>query len=213
MKTIVLAAFLFISIQSRALQIHSFTVSAFSGNAINVGLNTEAVELYHFNTWQYVISGNDIVVEASFISGFGSTIAYLNNNFQIPLNTFAPATYQITVKVYYGNSGMLYNPQKLQDTISGTFKTPLRQKVTFKKKSDNILSGNAIIFPNPTTGEVEISEDALILNVYDSSGKMVEIDYRTKRKMSLDNLQDGLYYIEYYFLDKRTVAPVILQKR
>ena len=81
-RTVHIALFILISAQSFALNIRQIVVSRISDSAINISLDTEAKELYYFSSWDYEISKNTIVIEARFIEGFGSTIAFLNNNFE-----------------------------------------------------------------------------------------------------------------------------------
>ena len=83
MKILIFLLFIVLPIQkATALNIVNVSISNVPENMLQVSINTEAVELYYFDSWQYSISDNTIIIEALFIPGFGSTMAYLNNNFQ-----------------------------------------------------------------------------------------------------------------------------------
>jgi len=93
------------------------SVSIVSEKELKISLTTEAVELYYFDSWQYSIVENTITVDALFIPGFGSTIAYLNNNFRIPMSTSQTEIYHLVVNVYY----TFYKAENLQDSVEGAF--------------------------------------------------------------------------------------------
>ena len=102
-RTVYIALFILISSQSFALNIRQIVVSRISDSAINISLDTEAKELYYFSSWDYEISENTIVIEARFVEGFGSTIAFLNNNFETYLLflklIFAKITLNVNAKI------------------------------------------------------------------------------------------------------------------
>ncbi len=101
MKKFLSAALLLAAPFLWAINIHDVQVTQ-TASGINVSLTTEAQELYYFDSWNYSLSANVITVNAFFIEGFGSTIAYLNNNFAIPLTVFQP--YTIVVRIFYTNA-------------------------------------------------------------------------------------------------------------
>lgn len=112
-----------------AINIHNIQVTQPTAQSINVSLTTEAVELYYFDSWNYSIQSNTITVNAYFIEGFGSTIAYLNNNFLIPLSV--PQTYVLVLRVFYTNN--LHTFKTLEDSERLTFRYPMRMSL---QKSD-----------------------------------------------------------------------------
>lgn len=106
-----------------ALNLHSVSVTPLSAQSINVALNTEATELYYFDTWNYSISGNIITLNVFFIEGFGSTIAYLNNNFQLSV---APGqSYTLYVRIFYTDVDHTF--KTLKDQTRLTFRMPSRR--------------------------------------------------------------------------------------
>lgn len=111
-----------------AINIHNVQITQINAHTINVSLTTEAVELYYFESWNYSIVGNVISIYAYFIEGFGSTIAYLNNNFPIPL--LVPQDYLIVVRIFYTDTGHTF--RTLKDLTRLPFRYT-RRKNAFQK--------------------------------------------------------------------------------
>jgi hypothetical protein len=120
-----------------ALNIQQLALSPIAPQSINVSINTEAVELYYFQSWQYAVSDHTITIEAFYISGFGSTIAYLNNNFQLPIDTDQPGYHSLTVKIYYANQLDAYLQPEQQDEMQVVFQMPLKP-ITFLPRDEMI---------------------------------------------------------------------------
>jgi hypothetical protein len=206
MKTLIFLLLILLPLQRiAALNIVNVSISNVSEMMLNVNINTEAVELYYFDSWQYSISDNTITIEALFIPGFGSTIAYLNNNFQIPLNTSETEIYRLVVKVYY----TLYIIENLQDMMEGAFSTPFTDTVVWTETTLN--SPNSFI--NPSDGELLM--DAQIRNVwiFDIHGKYIGNFKNRNGKISLQHYADGIYVVGYFKQQKYTTMKIILKKQ
>lgn len=206
MRTLIFLLLMFLPLQRiAALNIVNVSISNVSEMMLNVNINTEAVELYYFDSWQYSISDNTITIEALFIPGFGSTIAYLNNNFQIPLNTSETEIYRLVVKVYY----TFYMMENLQDMMEGAFSTPFTDTVVWTETTLN--SSNSFI--NPSDGELLM--DAQIRNVwiFDIHGKYIGNFKNRNGKISLQHYADGIYLVGYFKQQKYTTMKIILKKQ
>lgn len=123
MKNILKCLLVLIPQAISAINIHNIQITPITAQSINVSLTTEAEELYYFDSWNYSITGNVITVNAYFIEGFGSTIAYLNNNFEVPLSI--PLNYLIVVRVFYTNSTHTFRILKDMERIA--FRYPIRK--------------------------------------------------------------------------------------
>jgi hypothetical protein len=152
MKTTLLILLAACSQNLFALNIHDVTISATSQNTINVSLNTEAVELYYYHSWQYHISDNKIAIEVFYIPGFGSLISPLNNNFVIPMNTIGPTTYIIILKIFYTNIQCSF--QNLQDEMKCRFTTRFSRSANFIKSISGSEGG--MLYPNSSPGILAI---------------------------------------------------------
>jgi len=110
MKKIISALLVLASQTLLAISIHNIEITPLSGNTINVSLTTEAAELYYFDSWNYNVNANVITVNAFFIEGFGSTIAYLNNNFAVPLTI--PQQYTLILRIFYTDTSHTFKTLK-----------------------------------------------------------------------------------------------------
>jgi hypothetical protein len=114
-----------------ALHIHNIQIGQPSAQSINISLTTEAVELYYYDSWNYSITGNVITINAYFIEGFGSTISYLNNNFEVPLSV--PQNYLIVVRIFYTDNGHTFRTPKDMARITFRFPRDCIQMQGFKR--------------------------------------------------------------------------------
>lgn len=188
-----------------ALTITEVSVSNSFENEINISLTTEAVELYYFQSWQYSISETTITLEVLFIPGFGSKIAYLNNNFQIPLSITELHTYHLIVKVYY----TFYKPENLQDTEEGWFETPLSSAIVLNNSD---LVNKVVFFPNPTGGKVFINSSIKTIWIFDNTGKTIECLNDNHNIIDLSNRAEGLYIVTYFNQFKYKTVRIIVKK-
>lgn len=190
--------------KANALNIAQVSISNVSENLLNVSLNTEAVELYYFDSWQYSVSENTITIEALFIPGFGSKIAYLNNNFEIPMNTIQTEIYHLVVKAYY----TFYKPENLQDMSESAFSTPFSDTVILSDATLNTING----FVNPVQGELLIAPKIQSVWVFDIYGKFIGNFKNRNGKISLSAYADGIYLISYFQRQRYKTLKIILKK-
>lgn len=191
-----------------ALEIHQIRLSEISPTSINVSLDTEARELYYFQSWRSQISGNKITIDVFFIEGFGSTIAYLNNNFKISI---APGrmVYKLNVRIYYSNSTIFQNSGRLQDEWSGLFSTPLSAPIFLT----NPIESNPLNFKfqNPNPGLINIGSQRMNVTICDDRGQFIEEKY-IQESIDFSHLPDGLYYFKLEYDNYIKTIPIILKK-
>ena len=207
-RTVYIALFILISSQSFALNIRQIVVSRISDSAINISLDTEAKELYYFSSWDYEISENTIVIEARFVEGFGSTIAFLNNNFEIPLDTLVTQTFYLIVNVYY----VVSQEDNLADSQSGFFSTPIENSLFV---SDNIVdkaNQNELRFVNPSNGKLLTNTVIKNIVVIDEATRICILQMTNENVIDISNLSDGLYWICYFINGTYKTTRIILRK-
>ena len=182
------------SIQMHALHIREIIVTRHSPNAINVAINTEAVELYYFHSARYTILENTITIEACYVAGFGSTIAFLNNNIVIPVHTERGANYRLTVKIYYTDQRVFYEEQNLQDEVSGLFYIPFSGQLILQDNSSEMM----VLFPNPVESFLTFSKPVRTISIYDTTGRIITgCTTMLSNYIDLSNLKTGIYFVEY----------------
>jgi len=208
-KTILLIAILLASKLSFALEIHQIRISEISSRAINISLDTEATELYYFHSWRSQISGNTITIEAFYIEGFGSTIAYLNNNFEIPINTKRRKVYQLNIRIFYTSLRVSQNSGNLQDQWSGLFSTPLAAPIFLTEPIEN--NPLHLKYQNPNPGFISVGAKNVTVTILDDSGKIIE-SKQIQESIYFSHLPDGLYYFRFVHGNAYTTIPVILKK-
>jgi len=192
-----------------ALQIHQVRITENSPRSINISLDTEASELYYFHSWQSQISGNTITIKAFYIEGFGSTIAYLNNNFEIPINPRKKMGYQLKIKIYYTNLRDLQNSENLQDQWTGFFLTPLSVPASLTYGTEE----NALNFKyqNPNPGWINVGPQNVNVTIFDANGKLIE-SKQVREQLDFSHLPDGLYYFKFTNENTDKIIRVILKK-
>jgi len=202
MKTIItLLIMTLLPQQLSALHIRQIGVSSIYGDSINISLDTEAVEIYYFQSSTYSVSENTILLKVFYVEGFGSTIAYLNNNFAIPLQTNQSAIYALYVEIYYG--------ENLQDTTQMTFITPLPATVYLTTQSSEIIK--IVVFPNPTNGFLNLSKKADSVTIYDSQLRKV-MEFKEVQFVDLSALAEGCYLVKLH-TDNIFITKQIIRKR
>lgn len=195
--------------QGFALSIHEITISKISVEVINVALETEGDELYYFSSWRYAIDENRIIIEACFIQGFGSTIAFLNNNFEIPINTFEAQIFRLRVKVFYDS----FHEQNLQDFQDGFFTTPIQDDVVLSSKSSNLIDQNDIRFSNPSDGRLFFNHEIKGGYVFDETGRFVGFFQGNEKVIDISNFQNGCYFLSFISNEKYKTLRIILRKK
>ena len=190
------------------MNIRQIVVSRISDSAINVSLDTEAKELYYFSSWDYDISENTIVIEARFVEGFGSTIAFLNNNFEMPLDTLVPQTFYLIVNVYY----VFSQEDDLVDSQSGFFSTPIENSLFLPENLIEEANQNELKFVNPSNGK--LLTNALIKNIFfiDEASRISMLQMRDENIIDMSNLSDGLYLLCYRINETFKSTRIILRK-
>jgi len=193
----------------QALEIHQVKITEISPTAINVSLDTEAEELYYFHSWRSKISGNNITIEAFYIEGFGSTIAYLNNNFAIPIVPGVRMVYRLNVRIYFKNLNTLRNFESLQDQWVGLFSTPLATPIFLTHAIEN----NPLNFKyqNPNPGFINIGLQNASVTIFDDQGKVVQKE-QAKENIDFSHLPNGLYYFKFEYGNTIKNIPIILKK-
>lgn len=208
-KTILLSAILMLCECCFALKIHQVRISEFSQSAINISLDTEAKELYYFQSWQYQVVGNSITIKAFYIEGFGSTIAYLNNNFQIAINPGRRNVYQLNIKVYYTNLRAFQNLENVQDQWSGSFSTPLSAPIFLTNSNEeNPLN---ISYQNPNSGLINVGPQKINLDIFDDKGNVIQ-NAQVNENFHFTHLPDGLYYFRFSNENTTKIIRMILKK-
>lgn len=191
-----------------ALRIQQLALSPITTQSINISINTEAVELYYFQSWQYVVDDHTITIDAFYISGFGSTIEYLNNNFQLPIDADWPATYNLTVRIYYANQLNAYLQPEQQDEMQVSFQTPL-QPITFLAQQELISKTAVILYPNPTDGNLHIIGIIDSVEVFDSQGRQVMKQMYWYDYVDLSGLANGIYFVKIHQRQNSRIYSVL----
>lgn len=208
-KTLVLSAVLMVFEACFALKIHQVRISEFSQSALNISLDTEAKELYYFHSWQYQLAANTITIKAFYIEGFGSTIAFLNNNFLIPIDTRKRNVYQLNIKVYYTNLRNFQNFENVQDQWSGSFSTPLSAPIFLVNLNEE--NPFSIRFQNPNPGLINVGPKKVNLDIFDETGNFIAHAV-VKENLQFTDLPDGLYYFRFSNEKHTKVIRIFLRK-
>ena len=204
-----LAILILTSYQGFALSIHQITISRISDEKINIALDTEGVELYYFSSWQFNIDENRIVVEACFVQGFGSSMAYLNNNFEIPINAFQEQMFHLRVNVFYDS----FQEGNLQDFREGFFRTPIKNEDVLSSNSSNIVDEIDIAFTNPSDGRLFLNHEVKNGLIFDESGKFIDFFTENQKVIDISNLSNGFYFLSFLTNENRKTLRVILRKK
>lgn len=213
-KVILLFIFFGFSQTINALQIENITVSAISNQQLNVKVNTMNLYTFAFNSHQYNIVGNNIILEICFNAGVGAAISYSENTFQIPLNTIAVANYTLTVKVYYISfQTFTCDYQVIQDTKSLNFSTPLAGMVSLSNNNFSQNRLNSVFYPNPTSGSLLFDKTLKIENIqiYNSLGQLIS-RADAENEYDLSSLQNGLYFVRFNLETNIYTEKIILKK-
>jgi hypothetical protein len=190
------------------LNIRQIVVSRLSDSAINISLDTEAKELYYFSSWDYEILENTIVLDAYFIEGFGSTIAFLNNNFEIPLDTLVAQTFYLIVNVYYVYS----QEDDLADSQSGFFTTPLENSLFLPENLSEEANQNELKFVNPSNGKLVTNVAVKDIYIVDEASKKSALQINDANVIDISNLSDGHYLLCYSINGRYKTTRIILRK-
>jgi hypothetical protein len=207
-RILYITCFILIHSESFALNIRQIVVSRLSDSAINISLDTEAKELYYFSSWDYEILENTIVLDAYFIEGFGSTIAFLNNNFEIPLDTLVAQTFYLIVNVYYVYS----QEDDLADSQSGFFTTPLENSLFLPENLSEEANQNELKFVNPSNGKLVTNVAVKDIYIVDEASKKSALQINDANVIDISNLSDGHYLLCYSINGRYKTTRIILRK-
>jgi len=197
-KNIIIVLWLMFSCQLSALNIHEVNVTQMDNHRIQISLYTEAVELYYFQTWQYSIDQTEITLNVLFMSGFGSKMALLNNNFELYFNEDLMDSYKLTVKVYYD----VFDENQLQDSVSGILSFPILNTVSLK---------NALFEAKDCNCCFEAQKN-LEINIFDISNKLIFTTKKFNNYKVLEDLSDGFYLMVLQTENKRCIRKIILKR-
>lgn len=197
-QKITIVIMLLYSFRMTALNIHEVHVTQTDTNRLLVRLYTEADELYYYQNWQYSIHGSEILLEVLFMPGFGSKIAYLNNNFELYFNENLNNSYKLTVKVYYA----VFSQEQLQDSLSGFLFFPMIDSVSLK---------NQVFNSNTNLNCFDLSETTQI-SVFDISNKLILKSSKSRFYNVLKELEPGFYIVVSEKESKLCVQKIIVKK-
>ena len=162
----------------------------FSFNQIDIWNNGGSI--YH-NAIAYDPDGDSIVYElipatsSNYNFPTGATIDPVTGLFQMPLSagTFA---INIEVKEFRNgiNIGAIYREMIIDTSTITNITNP------------EVRENNLIVFPNPTTGKVNISTEKEIVKMilYDLTGKEILVSETFGKSIDLGNFESGIYFIE-----------------
>lgn len=196
------------SFSSYALNIRRVEITFVSNAAINISLSTEAEELYYFHTWNYEITGNEVVLNACFVKGFGSTIAYLNNNFEVQISTVQPQSCRLRVNVFYDS----FQQEHLQDFVVGFFETPIQQPFVLETTLPSNGEKPEIDFVATTEGVIRVSSSVKNLAVFDESGRLLMCFVNKSNIIDISNISSGMYFLVFDLGEKYLGSAMALRK-
>lgn len=73
----------------------------------------------------------------------------------------------------------------------------------------NLSLDRAYIYPNPTSGEINISDDSVSnISIYDINGKLIKMPANT-HDININDQPSGIYFMEYFEDGKRSIIKII----
>ncbi len=200
--------FLFVSYKSFSLSIRQVRVAGRTDCSFSISLDTEATELYYFSSWSYEISPNNLTLHVIFIKGFGSTIGYLNNNFEVSLLQETEQYFRLRVNVYYDDLSN-YN---LQDYAEGFVQTPLNSPIILSTNSMQPNNELSVWYSNPSHGIITLGTIVDSVYVFDDSARMVRFYKSPTKIIDMSNIKDGHYFILLVTGSKQHFIRIFLRK-
>lgn len=210
-KIILLILIICFSQEAEALEIENIAISTISDQQINVAVNTNHEYVYQYITHQYSNIGNVITLDICYGTGALPSISYLENNFQIPLNTLILANYSLIVKVYFVNfQTFICDYQIIRDMENLTFSTPLSGTVFLTVNDVPQNKINSILYPNPTKGMLFCNKKIKIkrIQVYNFSSQLIYKIEKPENEFDLSSLQDGSYLVRIETEDETYVEKI-----
>lgn len=179
--------------KAHGLNIREVRVAAVSANAINVAVDTEAAELYYFHSGNYMATGNRLVIEAYYVEGFGATIEYLNNNFEIPADTRTASDFILTVRIFYIDLRHPESGKRLQDEMTATFSVPISGNLLLYRAMAGIEE--MVLFPNPVKDLLSFSAPTESIRIYDLAGRRIRTFGNREQCIDLSDFRPGMYMV------------------
>ena len=190
-RTLLIIAIAFLTVTSycQSIQITQFSVTSVPGG-INANLHTISFNGAGFIGSTYIITDNVIDISACFLYNMTAPVPTFENDIFIPISSDYDS-YIVNVSVYNSSTTDTCNYISLGGTATATF-------LSVNDFAD--LTNDLILFPNPTTGILEISGNVLKINnicVYDQLGRRVrQLHDLAARRIELFGLEAGEYIIE-----------------
>ena len=215
MKKLLLPLFFIFFINSvKALNIQNITISSNSENEINILLDTAHGSCMFYNSYNYSVTNNTIILNVCYNPQLCNAVTYLSNNIQIPLNNLSAGNYQLTVNIFFYNLQTSSCQNLISDTATLNFSTPLNDTVTLS--NDNFNGKKDIfLYPNPSSGIINFNEEfsGESFSIYDHLGRKILKKQNAKNRLiDLKDLENGVYLVELLYKDKSLVKKIILKK-
>ena len=212
MKKIFILILFFLTSISNAqgvdIGITGVNITSIAPNEINVNLAviTNASE---YISSAYTINGNTINLSVCYITYGVGLIMNLEND--IPITIPSNGNYNLNITIYQSFSTICdYN--NIQDTRSLNFTTPINGTVTLST-TDNLIK-NIGIFPNPTTGIVNINFfESASIDLFDNIGRKIK-HFNDPKIYTIDiaEFENGIYFLKIDDFEKSSVHKIVLKK-
>jgi len=216
MKKILLVFLITICFQNtNALNIENIIVSPIN-EGINIHLRTREASLFYYHAYEYNITDNVITLKVCYIPGLQSTLTFLENDFQIPLDNTNIIDYNLIVNIYYMNSSFSCDYQIIKDFESLPFTSPLNTAVSLSSTEFENNKISFTLFPNPTTGILNFNQKIITantINIFDQLGRLVKTLYSIDSGlMDIKDLDDGIYLVEINTVKEKITRKIVLKK-
>lgn len=213
MKRLILIFTLMVFSQTiKAAIIENITLSRISDQEINVHIGTRFPQCYSYNTFQYSITGNTIILQICYDQLLCSEFTQLQNDFQIPLENLSTNNFTLIVNTYYSTiDGCDYS--FLIDSKTVSFSTPINTTIVLLSTVEYI-NNSLTISPNPTNGILEIRNENNIdsIGIYDSASRLIKTFTHSEQRIDLTGLAEGMYLVELKTGKEKIIRKVIIQK-
>jgi hypothetical protein len=207
MKTKLLLYLLFA--QLTVITAQNITIDQITPTEVNEGINVNLlVTTYNgagYLSHSYEINGNTIDLSVCYWFSLILPVFQMSNDFFIPIST--AGDYMINVRIFHSSS---------QTTCDYFANGPAATVSFLSKSSFEVERNKPKIFPNPTTGLIEINSQLTtpkIIQVYDASGKLVKkITNLSTNYLDLSDLTNGLYLLRMENQNENWTQKVIMDK-
>ena len=197
------------SIYSQDLGFTNITISPLTTSIINVDVKA-ITNCGAYFSYDYSINGSVINLNICYVFCGGAVIVDLENNFEINIPTIG--NYSLNVIAYMTTDSTICNYANIQDSASLSFALPLNENISLSTKDIPNLKEN-FLFPNPTTGLLNIHYSEGSVSIYDYLGqKIKQYDDLRKNNIDISEFNNGIYLLEFKNLNERIVKKIILRK-